>query len=90
MNRIDSWTLYFHDPLDDNWTHSGYKKLFTTRTVGEFWTTVSECTLGWLQEAVVPPCKSFKEASDGPGRDASSSEHVPDPSTGMPAMGLRV
>jgi len=42
----DSWTLYFHDPMDDNWTHSGYKKLFTTRTISEFWmmyTEVSSC-----------------------------------------------
>lgn len=42
----DSWTLYFHDPLDDNWSCSGYKKLFTVGSVSEFWmmfTEISPC-----------------------------------------------
>ena len=33
----DSWSLYFHDPFDDNWSHNGYTKLFTFSNLNEFW-----------------------------------------------------
>ena len=42
----DSWSLYFHDPLDPNWSHSGYKKLFHLNSISEFWmmiTQISDC-----------------------------------------------
>ena len=33
----DSWSLYFHDPMDDNWSRTGYKKMFSLSSVSEFW-----------------------------------------------------
>jgi hypothetical protein len=42
----DSWSLYFHDPLNDNWSHSGYQKIFTLSCISEFWmmfSQLSEC-----------------------------------------------
>ena len=35
----DVWSLYFHDPTDDNWNKDGYIKICTLSTVQEFWTT---------------------------------------------------
>ena len=33
----DSWSLYFHDPFDDNWDHNGYIKLYNFSNIYEFW-----------------------------------------------------
>lgn len=33
----DLWTLYFHDPLDQDWTTKSYKRLADISTIEEFW-----------------------------------------------------
>jgi hypothetical protein len=33
----DSWSLYFHDPTNDNWDRSGYEKIFTLTEIDTFW-----------------------------------------------------
>ena len=38
----DSWSFYFHDPVDDNWSRNGYKKIFTFSTIPEFWMLFTE------------------------------------------------
>ena len=35
-----SWTLYFHDPEDTNWTPASYKKLGTFNDFGALWGTL--------------------------------------------------
>lgn len=37
----DIWTLYFHDPNDDDWTYGSYKKLGDITSVNEYWTILS-------------------------------------------------
>jgi hypothetical protein len=32
----DSWTLYFHDPNNNDWTESSYQSLFSISTIEEF------------------------------------------------------
>ena len=34
----DVWSLYFHDPTDDNWNKDGYTNMGTLSNVKEFWT----------------------------------------------------
>lgn len=33
----DVWTLYFHDPYDEDWTLSSYQKLIDVSSVEDFW-----------------------------------------------------
>jgi hypothetical protein len=32
----DTWSIYFHNPFDNNWDESGYIKLFTLANIEEF------------------------------------------------------
>lgn len=36
-----SWTLYFHDPEDTNWTPASYKKLGTLKSFADLWGSFS-------------------------------------------------
>lgn len=33
----DTWSVYFHNPYDNNWDESGYIKLFSIGNIEEFW-----------------------------------------------------
>lgn len=33
----DIWNIYFHDPFDEDWTISSYKRISSMSTVEEFW-----------------------------------------------------
>lgn len=33
----DLWTLYFHDPFDNDWTNKSYQRLANISSVDEFW-----------------------------------------------------
>lgn len=33
----DTWSVYFHNPFDNNWDESGYIKLFSLANIEEFW-----------------------------------------------------
>ena len=37
----DIWSIYFHDPISDNWQSDGYIKLNDISTIQDFWTTFS-------------------------------------------------
>jgi len=38
MNHLnDTWTLWFHDPLDNNWKIDSYKKINNISTINDFW-----------------------------------------------------
>lgn len=47
----DTWSLYFHDPYNDNWSHSGYVKLFTLGNINEFW-VMYKCIENILHEGM--------------------------------------
>ena len=33
----NSWTFWFHDPLDNNWKINSYKKIYTINSIESFW-----------------------------------------------------
>ena len=35
----DTWILWFHDPLDNNWKLNSYKKVCSINTINEFWSS---------------------------------------------------
>lgn len=37
----DVWTIYFHDPYDDDWTLSSYQKLTDISSIDDFWNVQS-------------------------------------------------
>tara|TARA_B110001469_G_C9632383_1_gene316508 strand:- start:1262 stop:1720 length:459 start_codon:yes stop_codon:yes gene_type:complete len=40
MNTLnDTWILWFHDPLDNNWKLNSYKKVCSINTINEFWSS---------------------------------------------------
>jgi hypothetical protein len=40
----DSWTLFFHDPYDNDWSPSSYQRICDIMSIQEFWETTQ--TLG--------------------------------------------
>ena len=42
MNTLnDTWILWFHDPLDNNWKLNSYKKISSINTINDFWASYS-------------------------------------------------
>lgn len=42
----DTWSVYFHNPYDNNWDESGYIKIFSIGNIEEYWmfiTSVQNC-----------------------------------------------
>ena len=37
----DTWILWFHDPLDNNWKLNSYKKISSINTINDFWASYS-------------------------------------------------
>ena len=38
MHKLhDKWVLSFHDPEDNDWSVSSYKKLYEVDTIEKFW-----------------------------------------------------
>lgn len=58
----DIWTLYFHDPYNEDWTYSSYQKITNLSTVDDFWelhSIVNEkisCGMFFLMREYVFPC----------------------------------
>lgn len=45
----DTWTVYFHDPNDNDWTEASYRSLFNVSTVEEFTDVHSQFKDAWNQ-----------------------------------------
>jgi len=43
----DCWTMYFHDPNDDNWEKHGYIKISDIGTIQDFWKIADSVGDNW-------------------------------------------
>lgn len=67
----DIWTLYFHDPYNEDWTYNSYHKLIDVTSVHEFWQMHSitnekiHCGMFFLMREYVFPCWDDENNKNG-------------------------
>lgn len=67
----DIWTLYFHDPYNENWTYPSYLKITDISSVDEFWQVFHilhdkiHCGMFFLMREYVFPCWDDENNKNG-------------------------
>lgn len=67
----DIWTLYFHDPYNEDWTYASYQKITDVSSVDEFWQLHEQlhekihCGMFFLMREYVFPCWDDENNKNG-------------------------
>lgn len=67
----DLWSLYFHDPYDDNWNYQSYVKISDVSDIAEFWACQHylghklEAGMFFIMREHIFPCWDDKENIKG-------------------------
>lgn len=67
----DIWTLYFHDPYNEDWTYASYLKLTDMSSVDEFWNVHKmihekiHCGMFFIMREYVFPCWDDENNKNG-------------------------
>lgn len=66
------WTLYFHNPVDQDWTLQSYKKISTFKNVEDYWKIMNQLQgdiiengMFFLMKEDLPPLWEAKEHING-------------------------